>query len=521
MNEDEPQRWLTEYVRTGNEAAFRAMVGHYLNLVYSVALRKVGGDTHLAHDVTQQVFIDLAHKAASLRGATLGGWLHQHTCFRSATLVRAEVRRRIREQKAVAMIALDQEARSTWERIVPLLDEALDALPRRYRDAIVLRFFEQRTLAEVARNLCTTEATAQKRVERGLQKLRVYFSRRGVATSAKTLGATLVTHAVQAAPAKLHAETATRALSASSAKGACDWTQMFGYHLCRHAGIVTTVGAAAVFALIALLATGRPPLRGEPALVALMQPTSGKLETAVASGGAGITGAEKGQTASFQEAPFPSLPALGERPTASLVLAHMLKAYGECRSYLDRGTITQARVQGGRTRTSELSFSTVFLRPGRLRYESYDTRPDRPNAFIFWADGSEAHTWWDIANPHDQIATWDSGFTGVAVHTHVASAFVARALEPTRFDALPLQDVLAPTGIAEAETVEGTECFRLHCRFSQDELLLWVDKVSHLLRKAYWQHDFGNFLIQKSVVYRPALDADIPAELLKFDPPPR
>ena len=68
------------------------------------ALRLVGGDVHLAEDVAQAVFTDLARKAGSLRGhATLSGWLHTSARFSAANVVRAEQRRRQREQTALTM----------------------------------------------------------------------------------------------------------------------------------------------------------------------------------------------------------------------------------------------------------------------------------------------------------------------------------------------------------------------------------------------------------------------------------
>ena len=64
----ETGRLLRDYTDRGSEEAFRELVTRYIDLVYSAALRRLGGDTHLAEDIVQTVFTVLARKARSLRG---------------------------------------------------------------------------------------------------------------------------------------------------------------------------------------------------------------------------------------------------------------------------------------------------------------------------------------------------------------------------------------------------------------------------------------------------------------------
>src|SRR4029077_1838248 len=175
---------LARYLTEGSEAAFSEIVSRYVNLVYSAALRRTGGDAHAAPDVAQSVFTDLARKAGSLpRNIVLAGWLHRASSFAAAQWMRTERRRYAREQTALAMNASKSDPAPDWESIRPLLDDALDRLNSVDRDALLLRFFEQPSLAEVGSALGSTEDSARKRISRALEKLRSALARRGVTTT--------------------------------------------------------------------------------------------------------------------------------------------------------------------------------------------------------------------------------------------------------------------------------------------------------------------------------------------------
>jgi RNA polymerase sigma factor (sigma-70 family) len=203
---------LDQYLGTHSESAFSELVARNVDLVYSAALRLVGGDTHLAEDVTQTVFVDLVRKAGSLPGdVVLPGWLHQHACFTASKAVRTERRRQAREQTAMEMSALDHNNESSWELIAPHLHEGLNQLDARDRDAIVLRFLKQQDLHAMGAALGISDAAAQKRVSRALDKLRELLSRRGITTSAAALSIVLSANAVQAAPVGLAVTISTAA----------------------------------------------------------------------------------------------------------------------------------------------------------------------------------------------------------------------------------------------------------------------------------------------------------------------
>ena len=98
MNMTPDPELLRDYTRTKSEEAFAELVRRHVNLVYSAALRQVGGDAHHAQDVAQTVFTELARKAASLsRRESLTGWLYTSAHFAASKVTRTESRRRDRK----------------------------------------------------------------------------------------------------------------------------------------------------------------------------------------------------------------------------------------------------------------------------------------------------------------------------------------------------------------------------------------------------------------------------------------
>lgn len=254
MHEASDARLLRDYAERGDETAFRELVARHTGVVYSAACRQVGSPD-LARDVAQRVFTDLARKAAALAptlspNASVVGWLHRATRLASLTQLREDRRREARERQAMNWFDAPADAASAWERLAPVLDEALAALNDADRDALLLRFFQGHDFRAIGQALGVSDDAAQKRVSRALEKLRAHLARRGVTATTATLTAVLATNAVAAAPCGLAGTLSAAALAeaAVSASTALVTTQALAMTTLQK----TLIGAA----LLAAVGTG-------------------------------------------------------------------------------------------------------------------------------------------------------------------------------------------------------------------------------------------------------------------------
>jgi RNA polymerase sigma factor (sigma-70 family) len=194
---------LRQYVERNSEEAFAELITRHINKVYSVALRHTRNPSQ-AEEITQAVFVILAQKAAKLSPRViLSGWLYETARLTSVTFLRSEIRRGRREQEALMETLAPEHEPAGWRQIAPLLDAAMSELNEADRHAIVLRYFDGKSLRDVGSVMGTSEDAAKKRVTRAVEKLQNYFSKHGIDSTADAITSSISANAVQAAPAML------------------------------------------------------------------------------------------------------------------------------------------------------------------------------------------------------------------------------------------------------------------------------------------------------------------------------
>src|ERR1035437_1387372 len=336
MHELDDIALLREFAGRGSEAAFAALVTRHVNKVYSVALRHTR-NPHQAEEITQAVFVILARKAGQLgKKVILSGWLYQTARLTAVTLIRSEIRRARREQEVLMQNLSDETEADPWPHIAPLLDDAMVGLSETDRHAVVLRYFDGKSLKEVGAALGGSEDAAKMRVNRAVEKLRKFFAKRGVALTATVIAGAVATNSVQAAPVGLAVT-----ISATAAKG------------------------AAVAATITTLVKGTLKIM-----------TYAKLKLAIGIT-AGILLAGGATTMVISQT------STDDKWTPQKIAKQSQDAYAVLTSYCDSGITV---VEGGGENSKNI-FTTRLARPNLYRIEWTQTSGSKSSKGVVWSEG--------------------------------------------------------------------------------------------------------------------------------------
>ena len=195
----EDDRLLAAWNANRDAKAFQRLCERYAGLVESVCWRQCSPD---AGEAVQAVFLVLARRAGSVAGSSLGAWLTT-TAQRVVRDQHRGAARRSRHEQEAAVEQARQRADSepVWAEAREHLDEALDSLSAGRREAILRFYFAGQPQAEVAAELGCSVPAVKMRVHEGLEGLRTFFARKGIALGAVALASGLASEASASEPA--------------------------------------------------------------------------------------------------------------------------------------------------------------------------------------------------------------------------------------------------------------------------------------------------------------------------------
>ena len=201
---------LSRYARLRDAGAFAELAARHRDLVYGTCYRVLRNRAD-AEDVTQDCFLGLARKAATVR-ASVPGWLHR-VAVNASLAARGKDRARERAEREAGSMSPDRVAEPTWEEITGDVDWAIDQLPKALREPVVLHFLQGKPQTVIAEELGISQPAVSRRLSKGIERLREHLGGLGLGLSAATLVALLETHTVEAAPAALAANLGRIALA--------------------------------------------------------------------------------------------------------------------------------------------------------------------------------------------------------------------------------------------------------------------------------------------------------------------
>lgn len=262
---------LRRFVQHADPEAFSEIVRLHAGLVYGVCLRILRNEDKAA-DAAQETFFQMLKNAGQITGS-LSGWLHRVATCKAIDRIRKDSAQRQRETEYSQAVPRRVEQ---WSQISPYVDEELDNLDPQVREALVRHYFMGQTTRTIAEEIGISQSTASRRIESGLDLLRVRLGKKGFLVAAAALGGLLGQNAAQAAPAVVMTELGKMALVAGTTGAAASGAAAVSAGQAVTSGVLAGVKAKVITAA-AVVAIGagtvvtynhysKPP-RPEPATV--------------------------------------------------------------------------------------------------------------------------------------------------------------------------------------------------------------------------------------------------------------
>jgi RNA polymerase sigma-70 factor (ECF subfamily) len=206
---------LRRFAETADAEAFSEITQRYAGMVYAVCRRVLNNEAKAA-DATQETFFQLVKSAGQITGS-LPGWLHSVATRKSIDMVRKETARS-KNEKTYADTA--KKEINEWDELSPYVDQAMEELDGNIREMLVRHYLNGKSMQDVGEVMGISQATASRKIEKGVSQLRGILRKKGILVSIGLLGSMLLTNTVQAAPAAVISELGKMAIAGTTAGAA-------------------------------------------------------------------------------------------------------------------------------------------------------------------------------------------------------------------------------------------------------------------------------------------------------------
>ena len=170
---------LIRRIQNGDPEAFETLVRKHYQNIYQFCVRRCNGDTALAADLTQDTFLKLIEHIQQYRltGKFINFLLtiavntcNNHFKKKSPDMVDMDTLSAVPSNLNISEEVLRQED-------AKILQQAIDRLPDMQKEVVILRFYHDRKLKEIAAITGVSLPTAKSRLKQGLDKLKRYLDK--------------------------------------------------------------------------------------------------------------------------------------------------------------------------------------------------------------------------------------------------------------------------------------------------------------------------------------------------------
>lgn len=170
---------LIEEIKNGSQAAMEVLVKKYYKNIFAYVYRKLG-DYHLAYDMTQEVFIKMMKSIHDFKHkGQFKHWLFKIAVNQCRDYFRSSKFKQRRDEREFVNSVKDKKE-DVWDLLSKKIEsekvkEAVLQLPDYQREPIILRFYQDLKIKEIAYITDSKEATVKSRLKQGIEKLKKNF----------------------------------------------------------------------------------------------------------------------------------------------------------------------------------------------------------------------------------------------------------------------------------------------------------------------------------------------------------